>query len=270
MKKRIVFFISFLVMLMMACSLISNTGTGTATVTDAGTTPQNQPGNIIASPTPSPTANPNPVSINEGLGSLNSYIMTVQFITKGPDPSQSTTITVELQHSNDNDATLTHLNATTVPKGGGKPKVTDSYIYRIGNDECSGSSDSWTWTSFSPAQSDILGVVKSMLAVTPLIDNPVYVAQETVNDILSNHFTFTPTGLSDTSGAVVNINQGEYWLAVDGQYIVKGDMVVETSESDNSSVYHEEGTIDLTQINLPVDISFPQGCLDASKVTPSP
>jgi hypothetical protein len=35
-------------------------------------------------------------------------------------------------------------------------------------------------------------------------------------------------------------------------------------------VYHEEISIVMTQINQPVNIAFPQGCLDASLVTPEP
>ena len=65
------------------------------------------------------------------------------------------------------------------------------------------------------------GLVTSMIGLTPLIDNPVFVAAETVNGIPANHFTFKVSGLGATSGAVVNLNQGDYWLAVDGNYIVK-------------------------------------------------
>ena len=39
---------------------------------------------------------------------------------------------------------------------------------------------------------------------------------------------------------------------------------------DPKSVIHEEISIDVTQVNQPVDIAFPQTCLDASKVTPTP
>jgi hypothetical protein len=35
-------------------------------------------------------------------------------------------------------------------------------------------------------------------------------------------------------------------------------------------VLHEEISIDVDQINQPVNIAFPQSCLDASKVTPTP
>jgi hypothetical protein len=69
---------------------------------------------------------------------------------------------------------------------------------------------------------------------------------------------------------VVNINQGDYWLAVDGQYIVKYTLIVETSMAADAEVLHEEITIEVNQINQPVSIVFPQSCLDASQVTPEP
>jgi hypothetical protein len=102
------------------------------------------------------------------------------------------------------------------------------------------------------------------------VDNPTFVAQETVNGIPVNHFTFTVSGLGVKSGAQVNANQGDYWLAVDGQYIVKYSLVVETSSDPQTNVMHEEISIDLNQINQPISIAFPQGCLDASLVTPTP
>ena len=41
-----------------------------------------------------------------------------------------------------------------------------------------------------PNQTEMLELTKNMLGVTPLIDFPTFVAQETVNGIPSNHFTF--------------------------------------------------------------------------------
>jgi hypothetical protein len=262
MRKRIVIFLSFLVILMLACGLATNTGTGT--------TPQKKPGNIFANPTASPTIDPNPVSINDGLGSLNSYQLTVMFKSTGPDPTQSSTITEVTQRSRDTDAAYTQFNMSIVKKGGGDPSNTDTSIYTIGNDQCSGSTDSWTWTSNTPAQKEMEDLIKNMIGMTPMIDNPTFVAQETVNDIPSNHFSFKVSGLGAKSGAVVNINQGDYWLAVDGQYIVRYTLILETSTAANSEVLHEEVSVDVNHINQPVDISFPKGCLDASKVTPTP
>ncbi|HEY5156402.1 MAG TPA: hypothetical protein VII93_00360 [Anaerolineales bacterium] len=268
MRKRMVIFLSILVMLVMACSLVTSTGNTPqapgSTAQAPGNTPQgngNQPGG---------TPPANPVSINDGLGSLNSYQMTVIIKSIGPDPAQSSTTTVETQHSKDTDASYTHLNMSVIAKGGGDPNNTDSSIYRIGNDQCSGSGEDWTWTTMAPDQAEMLDIIKNMLGLTPLIDTPTFVAQETVNGVPSNHFTFKVSGLGVTSGAEVITNQGDYWLAVDGQYIVKYILVLETSMDPQTNLLHEEISIDLNQINQPINIAFPQACLDASLVTPTP
>ncbi len=258
MKKRMVIFLSLLVMVTLACNL-----SAVPTSQAPGSTPQGNGNQPVGTPPA------NPVSINDGLGSLNSYQMTVVFKSIGPDPAQSSTITMETQHSKDTNASYTHLNISVVNKGGGDPSNTDSNIYRIGNDQCSGSGEDWTWTTMTPNQAETLDIIKNMLGITPLIDSPTFVAPETVNGIPSNHFTFKVSGLGVTSGAEVRANQGDYWLAVDGQYIVKYVLVLETS-MDPQTVLHEETSIELNQVNQPVNIAFPQTCLDASKVTPTP
>jgi archaellum component FlaG (FlaF/FlaG flagellin family) len=272
MRKRIVIFLPILVMLAMACNLTTNAGTSPQV---PGNTPQaggNQPGGDQPGGAPQKVGTPSadPVSINEGLASLNSYQMTVLIKSIGPDPSQSSNTTIDVQHSKDADATLTHLIMEVIKKGETEPSNTDSNIYQIGNDQCSGSTDGWEWSTSTPAQTEMSDLVKNMIGFTPLIDNPTFVAQETVNGIQSNHFSFKISGLGVKSGAEVKTNQGDYWLAVDGQYIVKYTLIIETSMSADSEILHEEISIDLNQINQPVSIAFPQGCLDASKVTPTP
>jgi hypothetical protein len=261
MRNRILIFLPFLVMLAVACSLVNGTG--------------NNPQGPVSTPhgtgnQPAGTPPANPVSINEGLGSLNSYQMTVIIKSIGPDPAQSSTTTVETQYSKDTDASYTHINMTAVDTGDGNPNNNDSSIYRIGNDQCSGSGSDWTWTTLSPVQAEMLDITKNMLGITPLIDTPTFVAQETVNGVPSNHFTFKVSGLGVSSGADVITNQGDYWLAVDGQYIVKYILILETSMGPQTDVLHEEISIELNQVNQPLNIAFPQACLDASLVTPSP
>lgn len=266
MKIRIVLFLSILVLLMVACNLAGGTGN---TPQAQGTTPQgnrNQATGNVPVGTP-PAA---PVSINDGLGSLNSYQMTVIIKSIGPDPAQSSTTTIETQRSNDLNASYTHLTMSAIDATGGNPNNTDSNIYRIGNDQCSGSDQDWTWTSMAPNEAEMLDIITNMLRITPLIDTPTFVAQETMNGIPSNHFTFKVSGLGVSSGAQVKANQGDYWLAVDGQYIVKYNLVLETSIDPKTNVLHEEISIELTQVNQTISIAFPQSCLDASLVTPQP
>jgi hypothetical protein len=257
MKSRKIIFLSLLVMLMMACSLTSTT--------DGSPSGQDPVGDDSTS------TNPVPVSLNDGLASLNSYEMTVIFMSIGPDPSQSSTTTIERQRSNDDNTSLTVIRMSTISPGGGESSTVETFIYQVGYDQCTGSdTDGWSWTSSTPAEAELQGLITSMVGLTPLIDDPVFVASETLIGIPTNHFSFQVSGLGATSGAVVNTNQGDYWLAVDGQYIVKYTLIVETSMSSDSDVFHEEISIDMVQVNKPVNITFPQGCQDASLVTPAP
>jgi hypothetical protein len=277
MKKRMIFILSLLVMLAMACNLATNT---TATPQAPGNAPQgggnqpggnqpsgNQPGGNLQ---PAGTPDPRPVNVNEGLRSLNSYQMVITINTSGPDPSQSSKMTIESQHSQDQDAYYTKMSNTSIEKAGAQPNSSTSEIYQIGNDQCTVSGEDSSWSSMPPNQAEMVGLITGMLGMTPIIDNPNFVAQETVNGIPSNHFSFKVSGLGVKSGAKVNANQGDYWLAVDGQYIVKYILILETSTDPQTDVLHEEVSIELTQANQPVNIAFPQSCLDASKVTPTP
>jgi hypothetical protein len=257
MKPGTFVIISLVVLLMLACNLASIPGAKPSSATPAGIK--------------GGTRDPNPVSLNDGLASLNSYSMTVQFKSIGPDPAKSSTTSIQRQRSNDTNASLTDINMTAINAAGEDPSITNSSIYQIGNDQCSGNeADGWSWSSSTPAQAEMQGLITGMIGLTPLIDHPVFVAAETVNGIPTNHFSFQVSGLGASSGSVVNINQGDYWLAVDGQYIVKYVLTVETSQAAQSEVLHEEVSIEMTQINQPVSIAFPQGCLDASLVTPTP
>jgi hypothetical protein len=269
MKKKMALIVSLLVMLALACNLGSSPATRAP-----GNTPEgngNQPGNPPPSnPQSAGTPPANPVGINEGLSSLNSYKMTINDKSTGPDPLESSTTLVEIQRSNDGDARYTHYTQSTVKAGGGDPSNSESNIYQIGNDECDGSGTDWTWTTQTPNQTEMADLMQNSLSLTPLIDHPSFVAPEAVNGIASNHFTFKVAGLGAKSGAAVDANQGDYWLAVDGQYLVKYNLVLQTSMGPEVDVIHEEISMELSQVNQPVDIVFPQSCLDASKVTPTP
>jgi hypothetical protein len=96
---------------------------------------------------------------------------------------------------------------------------------------------------------------------------PQYVAQETVNGVLSNHFTFILNGLGGQSGADVTANQGDYWLAVDGQYLVKYTLVVELRSSPEE-VFRQEYRLELTGINQPLTIDFPAECIAVKPASP--
>lgn len=222
-----------------------------------------------SAPTPPPSQ---PVSISEGLASLNSYRSTISVIVKGPDPLTSTTIVYETQRSKDQDASYTNMTSANVKKGvAAEPSAGGANeVYSIGSDRCMNSSGEWSWQSMTPNEAEMMDLAMSMINFTPLIDKPTFVAAETVNGIPTNHFSFKISTLGIKSGAEVTANQADYWLAVDGQYIVKYTLVAETVIDSQTNMFHMETLIDVKDINQPVNIAFPQACQDAKLATPVP
>jgi hypothetical protein len=262
MGRRGSFALTILVLMLLACGLASPTGQTT------------QPASVVATTTNSPVSASTPpaipVSISTGLSSLSSYRMTLTIKSSGPDPSQGMTVDVQLERSNNPDASHTHYDLSLQQKAGSEPQATNSDLYQIGDDTCSGANDSWDFTHNSSQQAEMLELVQNMIGLDPLIESPTFVAQEMVNGVPTNHFTFKVSGLGQKSGAQVDTDQGDYWLAVDGQYIVRYDLVLETSMAPNTSVMHEEISIDLDQINQPVTITFPTACQDQESATLTP
>ena len=271
MKKRILIFATVLLLMTMACSLLGNPpiqltpGEETQNVLTPGEETQN-----VTLPPEDGTPPPQPVRLSEGLASLNSYRITSSFITRGPTPEDSSTIMIISQRSKDQDARYTHITQNSVKTGEAAQDTSETELYRIGNDQCSGQSGEWSWTSMASNQAEMMGLMMNMIDFTPIIDDPTFVAQEMINGIPSNHFSFSVKGLGVESGAEVTINQGDYWLAVDGQYIIKYSLVLETVMDPQTNIIHMEILIDMNDINQPVNIVFPQACLEASLVTPEP
>jgi hypothetical protein len=268
MNKRIAAFLVVLLMVTMACSLmdtvnpVSNPPDNSTNPTKKAPANPNKP-NVVAN-------DPQPVSISEGLASLNSYVMTYSIISKGPDPAISTSYVIETQRSQKPSARYTHITSTQSKKGAESPTNGDSEIYRIGNDQCSKSSDKWSWSSMAPNQAEMMDIIMNLMEYTPVVDKATFVAKETINGIPAKHFTFKISGLGVKSGAEVTANKGDYWLAVDGQYIVRYSLILETVVDPATNIMHMETLIDLKDVNQPVSIAFPQACMDAKAATPTP
>ena len=243
--------------LSLACSSVTivTESTPVTSVTDSTQVPTLPP---ISIPTLIPS---DPVSIREGLASLNSYSLVIESNSSGPSQTEYSHTRIEIQKSKDQDATSTHYVVDQVSAGESEPTKTDSYVYSIGNAQCAGSdADEWTYTPLTPQQKEMQDLFSEMMDILPLIDNPTYVGSETMNGIMANHFAFQVSGLGLQSSAEVTANQGDYWLAQDGQYIVKYILVTETVDTTSQAKVRMDVLIELTGVNQPVTIAFPVGC----------
>jgi hypothetical protein len=233
--------------------------------------------NPAGAPAPNSSSVPsNPIGLRQGLSSLNSYRLTIRIINNGPtaQDKNQTTFTIE----SGTDGKSSHLNYASITSSADSPEaqsnITDQYT--IGNQQCSFSSgDSEAVKSnMDPMAKEVLDTTYKMIDLVPTVNEPVFIGEEDVNGIRTNHFKFKVSGLGVDSGVEVVSSDGEYWLAQDGQYIVKYSVVLETRSgpaSDvNTKTMHSEFYIEVKDINQPINIAFSQACLDAALATPTP
>ncbi len=281
--RKLSLLVLILLALMLACNMPGSSeepaGGGVPVSTQTGGAAQPgegggaaQPGdNVQACPTaepcptlppPTPTPIPDePVSMRKGLASLNSYVLVVQTIAYGSESPDQTVMRIETHYSRDLDARMAYVNMV-IPQEDDTPVESDSYTYSIGNDQCTGNDeDGWEFETFTAQEKETQDFLSQMMDLMPIIDDPVLVGAETMNGIPANHFTFQVSGVGSASGVDVIINQGEYWLAQDGQYLVRYSLVIETRDANTQETLHSEYLIDLTSIDQPVSIAFPAGCV---------
>ncbi len=121
MNKRILFVLCSILILMLACSLPSvNTGGGGEEENgsdDGG-------GILLGKDEP----NPIPVSFNEGLASLDSYSLTFEINTLGPEPGTSSSYTVESERSKESDSSLMYITSTSSSEDDSENSSSDNYM----------------------------------------------------------------------------------------------------------------------------------------------
>lgn len=206
---------------------------------------------------------PDPVGLQDGLASLDSYKMSMNF--KATDEDGSLTEMSEYVERSTDGATYTKMSNTMYDPAEDDTKDTNtSEVYAVGTVTCTYSDDEWDYEKVTEQQKELRDIFKNMLDFLPLIDDPQFVGEETMNGILTNHFTFKVKGIGDTSGSVASINNGDYWLAVDGQYIIKYILALEVRSgaegTSGAEVNTLNVTVDITDINSPISVSLPAAC----------
>jgi len=284
-KKWFLVVISILVFVSLACNLSDITNSNPAQAPAVGgeqsdssqpsidqQAQQPQPGSdaspqvIIVTATPEPTAIPSkPLSIWQGLSSLNSYRLVIRSVMNGPTVSDRNQNTMLVESGSDGDSS--HTRYETISSSSDEPEVSTSATdhYAIGNRTCDvDDSSEATLEDVDPQAQEIMDAWFKMVDILPMTEDPVYVGAEMLNGVMTNHFTFNVTGLGVESGAEVVASNGEYWLAQDGQYVVKYSVIMETrngpAEDPNTHTMHLEFYIEVTDINQPVVITMPPIC----------
>jgi hypothetical protein len=226
--------------------------------------PSNQP--IIGLPGIQ-TPDPRPVGFFEGLASLNSYRLKMRTLSTGPTAQDYMEIVTTTSYNQNGDQSYTKVESTRSSAEEPTKKTSVNEEYRLGQKYCQRSpSDGETNSSVSNTtsmQQTMTDVLFGLFDMTIVTKDAKFAGAETVNGIPSNHFTFTVSGLG-TSGAEVTKSQGEYWVAQDGQYLLKYQVTMEIrsgpSGDANAQVSHIEIQTEVSDINTAITVQMPPDC----------
>jgi len=189
-------------------------------------------------------------------------------INNGPTPLDRNESRIEVKYDTENDSR--HMHTETLSSSAEYPEEDRSVEdeYQVDLITCTISVDGdYTDVSteeLTPVQHDMVESTSNLFDMIITAENPTLVGQETLNGIPSNHYTFRVTGLGDYSGAEVKLADGEYWVALDGQYLVKYTLLLEVAtgqEGDPATeIMYSEYSFELMETNQPVNISIPPEC----------
>jgi len=238
-------------------------------VNDTGDQGTNNTGNPTTQPLieeipTSQVVDPKPVGIKDGLGSLDSYQTT--FILNSSDSKGAINKITEFTERSVVDKN-THSVITTVmfdPENDDEETNETMETYSIGLQTCTNSGDEWEFDTITDQEKEMRDIFSNLIDVIPLIENPTFVGEELVNGVITNHFQFKIEGIGDNSGSIATINSGDYWLAKDGQYIVKYHLLLQVRSAAEGTPDAEVGDIEasfeLANINVPIVFTFPVDC----------
>lgn len=279
MKKSFMLIITFIALVALACTVSGGKGTTVPSASEPSEkidSPQNTtlpdcpaypdcPDCPVCPALPEPTATPmpsTPVGIHEGLASLDSYIFTIRMLSTGPTASDFSETINETHYTSTLDATYTRISSTSSDAENPERQSSIQESYRIGSDSCNVSEEEYTYDTQEPAAEEMSKLLTNLLDFYPVVNEPVFVGEEVINGISSNHFSFFIPNLGTENGLEATINEGNYWIAVDGRYLVKYSLVTEIRSNPDDAV-HTEVSVDLTSVNQSIEIVFPQGCITA-------
>ena len=213
---------------------------------------------------PEEEVDPRPIGIREGLASFDSYSVSIYLLSLSSDGTKSESQwNIERSVIDKTAHSITVTNSFD-PEYDTEEQHSTTEMFEVGNETCQGSEGDWEYSEVTSQEKELAGVFVSMADFYPVFDNPEFVGEENINGIDCYHFTFEVAGIGDTSGSIATTNTGDYWLAIDGQYLVKYDLSLEVQSAATDSAEAETSTIEasfeLTDVNIPISVSIPEGC----------
>lgn len=193
-------------------------------------------------------------SVTSGLQNLDSYrshfLMTFDGSTEGE--TEHWIMEMSMEYAREPFAQRIVVQGGEIGLGEGfeSVQIGDQQYVVFGEDQCISSSadagDATDMEIFEP--DDIIGGLENARRIQP---------DEQVNDILCRHYAFDETSVG---WAAFTHAEGEVWIAVDGEYVVKYILEAEGKDPASQEEGHIEWEYEIRDVNQPVTIEPPAGC----------
>jgi hypothetical protein len=208
-----------------------------------------------------------PVPINEGLASLDSYHMTYTsdvFDSASQTRTQTTLIT---DLDRESDASYNRTETRTTGEDSSEDSEAVQEQFAIGDHLCTVSDGEAEMTIVSEMAQVLSDLMSRVVVLQPLIEDPVFVGEDVVNGVPVRTYTFEVRSVEATTEVEVSRSDGAYAVAIDGDYLVHYRLDLELRSGAEGDPQAEFSTfsieVSLEDVNLPVDIAFPDACVAA-------
>jgi hypothetical protein len=201
----------------------------------------------------------------QGLASLDSYGWSLNSVTVGPTAQDRS----EMAGQGQVDAALgaSHYSMTTTDTSADDPESSTSTTENWTSKDATCANDAGVYTKEvkNPFESDLGPVLSGLFDIVVPSGDATMVGTEDIAGISAKHYTFTIKGLGAGTGAQVDQNSGELWVAVDGGYLLKytvnASMTSGPAGAADTQINSMTMTLELTSVNQPVDVTMPAACV---------
>lgn len=238
---------------------------GSDELADAGSNP-------TVAPTETPVPPMFPVPINRGLASLDSYRMSYTNDIYDSVPDQRSVTTFIVAQDKERGATYNSTESQVATEDYQIVSTTIQEQYIIGNQVCMLQDGVATVNIMSDSARELSSMTSQGLTFEPIIENPEYVGEDNVNGVPVRLYQFEVTSMSAASAAELTHADGNYALAVDGDYLVDYylEMELRTGPEGEQGAEYSQSIFDLSLegVNQPQEIVFPESCDTAFQFAP--
>ncbi|MDY6875386.1 MAG: hypothetical protein SWK90_04165 [Chloroflexota bacterium] len=191
-------------------------------------------------------------SVTSGLESLDSYRGYFKMTFDGTTGGEAEHATYEMntEYVRDPFAQRIVMQVADTEEDFEIVYIGDKQYILFGEGQCMSTSaeesDAMDMEIFAPE--DVIGGLENARRVWP---------DEQVNGILCSHYTFDETGVAWAGFAHA---EGEVWVAVDGDYVVRYILEADGKDPATEDEGHIEWEYEISDVNVPITIEPPPGC----------